>query len=203
MDILNGIDELILDEELDLNKSQEYNNKINIDKKEDVSKYQKYKRESYAPDLRAKKKKFTICAIKFKNSYQSKDCKSNPLIYSNTQYHPTSFLFNQKDFGFDFKKNVLNAPSPIYIDYNELKSTYKEINKDNTLKGVKICHELGLVLTDISKSNKFKGILSKVMESAFYSMFNKNPICLPVKKFLSQNQFYRKLQNHFLLQKST
>ena len=84
--------------------------------------------------------------------------KDNKYIYSIKNWHPFSFLTGHRKFGVNQSCDLLNAPSPLFIE-NELWLRKPDLSKKGYLEGVVIDNKKGLLLVSEEISQKFKGIL--------------------------------------------
>lgn len=114
----------------------------------------------------------------------------DPYIYSDKVFHPVSFLANQNHTGFSNGKDLLNSPSPTFLEYN-LICLKPDLSKQGILNGMITDDRLGLILVDPHLSNRFKGVVGDMMTSVFSSIFTRKPVSLPVKIFEPKSTLQR------------
>lgn len=133
---------------------------------------------------------YNLYPITLAHSYKSKD-NENPFVYSLTEFQPISFLYGQTRFGLNKKKKALDCPSPTFIEYKDFLLIVTPLTKEMIFGGTRKDKALGLVLTDKSISNKFKGIVGDMMKSLFYSIISGKPVSLPVRIFEPKSTLQR------------
>jgi hypothetical protein len=120
----------------------------------------------------------------------------SPFVYSETKFHPVSFLGYQKKIGFNEKLQKTEAYSPTLIDCFEL-SLKPDLSKNSILKGNVIDEKKGLTLLDQSIISRFNGVLAELLKKKVSSMFSfsKDPPTMPVRVFEPQSSLQRIAQN--------
>jgi len=111
--------------------------------------------------------------------------------YSENEFSPFSFLKSQTKQGF-VKNSVskLEYPAPSYIKHSDLDFP-PDVSKEAIFMGLRIDEKIGLVLIDEKISQKFKGLMSKMLKSAMSNFFTKKPISLPITIFEPKSMLQR------------
>jgi len=105
---------------------------------------------------------------------------SNPYIYSETDFHPFSFLTGHRKWGYN-KNGLLTAPAPTLL-YKEDWIKEPDLSKDGILDGILIDEAKGLVLVDKFICKKFSGLLKDLLSSLLTIAMGKR-VSLKVKLF--------------------
>ena len=108
--------------------------------------------------------------------------KNNPnlFLYSNTTFHPFSFLTGHTKWGFDNTKH-LTSPSPTLLTHEQWIQE-PNLTKDGILYGMIIDDIRGIVLVDKDITKKFSGLLKDLITSLLTIAMGKK-VSLKVKLF--------------------
>ncbi|MCQ2819183.1 MAG: oxysterol-binding protein [archaeon] len=113
----------------------------------------------------------------------------NNYLYSNTDFHPFSFLTGHHKWGYDYYRKYLTSPSPTLLTKEEW-TLKPDLSKAGILGGFLIDDCRGLVLVDPFIKKKFSGLL-KDLFSALLTVAMGKKVSLKVKLFEPKSVLHR------------
>ena len=107
--------------------------------------------------------------------------KKNNYLYSNTEFHPFSFLTGHRKWGYDYYRKYLTSPSPTLLTKEEW-IIKPDLTKNGILGEFLIDDSRGLVLIDPFITKKFSGLLRDLLTALLTIAMGKR-VSLKVKLF--------------------
>lgn len=153
--------------ETEINNNEIENIKEGLEERNENIEYKKFMKLDYEKGLIANPE---LCE-KFTNNF----------IYSNTDFHPFSFLTGHHKWGYDYYRKFLTSPAPTLLTKEEW-IMKPDLSKEGILGDFLIDDSRGLVLIDPFIKKKFSGLLKDLL-SALLTIAMGKKVSLKVKLF--------------------